>query len=128
MITLFKDPIFSALDKVFDDTYLKTERNFGSFNNTNITKSDSEYVIELAVPGLSKEDIKITLKEGIINISYEKEKNDDQFTFTSSFKKSYGLPEDVDEKNVSGSVENGVIKLILPKIKKKSVERQISLN
>jgi hypothetical protein len=38
------------------------------------------------------------------------------------------VPDDVDEKNITGSVENGVIEIILPKSKKKSVERLISLN
>ncbi len=128
MITLFKDPFFSALDRVLDDTYLKADRNFGSYKNTNITKNESEYKIQLAVPGLSKEDIKISLKESVLTISFDKEKTDDNFTFTSSFQRTYELPDDVDEKNISGSVENGVVEIILPKSKKKSVERLISLN
>jgi HSP20 family protein len=128
MITLFKDPFFNALDRVLDDTYLKADRNFGSYKNTNITKNESEYKIQLAVPGLSKEDIKISLKESVLTISFDKEKTDDNFTFTSSFQRTYELPDDVDEKNISGSVENGVVEIILPKSKKKSVERLISLN
>ncbi len=128
MITLFKDPFFSALDRVLDDTYLNADRNFGSYKNTNIIKNESEYKIQLAVPGLSKEDIKISLKESVLTISFDKEKTDDNFTFTSSFQRTYELPDDVDEKNISGSVENGVVEIILPKSKKKSVERLISLN
>jgi HSP20 family protein len=94
--------------------------------NSNITTTEDGYKVLLSVPGLSKDDVKISLKESKLTISYEKES--DEFTFTNSFKKSYNVPDDVDEKNITGSVENGVIEIILPKSKKKSVERLISLN
>jgi HSP20 family protein len=122
MITLFKDPFFNTLDKVFDEAYLKADNRI----NSNITTTEDGYKVLLSVPGLSKDDIKISLKESKLTISYEKES--DEFTFTNSFKKSYNVPDDVDEKNITGSVENGVIEIILPKSKKKSVERLISLN
>ena len=122
MITLFKDPFFSAFDKVLDEAYLMADNRI----NSNITTTEDGYKVLLSVPGLSKDDVKISLKESKLTISYEKV--DDEFTFTNSFKKSYNVPDDVDEKNIVGSVENGVIEIILPKSKKKSVERLISLN
>jgi HSP20 family protein len=122
MITLFKDPFFNTFDKVFDEAYLKVDNRI----NSNITATEDGYKILLSVPGLSKDDVKISLKENKLTISHEKE--GDEFTFTNSFKKSYNVPDDVDEKSISGSVENGVIEIILPKSKKKSVERLISLN
>jgi HSP20 family protein len=122
MITLFKDPFFNTLDKVFDEAYLKVDNRI----NSNITTTEDGYKVQLSVPGLSKDDIKISLKESKLTISYEKV--GDEFTFTNSFKKSYNVPDDVDEKNITGGVENGVIEIILPKSKKKSVERLISLN
>jgi HSP20 family protein len=122
MITLFKDPFFNTFDKVFDEAYLQADNRI----NSNITTTEDGYRVLLSVPGLSKDDVKISLKESKLTISYEKV--GDEFTFTNSFKKSYNVPDDVDEKNITGSVENGVIEIILPKSKKKSVERLISLN
>ena len=122
MITLFKDPFFNTFDKVFDEAYLRANNKL----NSNITTTEDGYRVQLSVPGLSKDDVKISLKESKLTISYEKV--GDEFTFTDSFKKSYSVPEDVDEKNITGSVDNGVIEIVLPKSKKKSVERLISLN
>ncbi len=82
----------------------------------------------MSVPGLSKEDIKITTKEGVITISFEKEEKNEKTYFISSFKKSYTLPEDVKEKDIEGKVENGILELKFPIEKKKNLERLISLN
>jgi len=129
MITLFKDPFFTTLDKVLDDSYFNRMSVLGSNKQTNITKNENEYLIQIAVPGLTKNDIKITLNENVINISHESQETDEKtFSFTNSFKKSYTLPEDIDEKNIKGSVENGVLNIILPKNKKKPIERFISIN
>lgn len=121
MITLFKDPFFNTLDKVFDDAYLRADKK------TNVVLSDSEYLLQLSVPGLSKDDIKISLKDSVLTISHDKT-DDKTFSFTNSFKRTYQVPDDVDEKNITGEVENGIIEIHLPKNKKKSMERLISLN
>jgi HSP20 family protein len=120
MITLFKDPLFQTLDSVFDTPK--------QFNKPLITRTDEDYQIHIAVPGLTKDDLTISIKEGYLKISYVKEETDDKtYSFTSSFNKSYHIPDDVDEKHITGSVENGVLEIILPKSKKKSSERLISL-
>ena len=72
--------------------------------------------------------IKITTKEGVLKISYEKTEGDKTRHFIGSFIKSYTIPDDVREKDILGKVENGVLELVLPIDRKKSLERQISLN
>jgi HSP20 family molecular chaperone IbpA len=100
MITLFKDPIFQGLESAFEtNRFMRTPE-------TKISKTETEYKVEMGVPGLTKEDLKITTKEGILRIS----------------------PDDVKEKDIIGKVENGVLVLTLPIDKKKSIERFISLN
>jgi HSP20 family protein len=118
MITLFKDPFFTGLDN----------NRFLSTPETNIAKNETEYKVSICVPGLTKEDIKITTKEGILKISYEKIEGDKTRHFIGSFIKSYNIPDDVREKDILGKVENGVLELVLPIDRKKSLERQISLN
>jgi HSP20 family protein len=122
MITLFKDPFFQGFESVFETSkYLKSPE-------TRIRKTETEYVVLLSIPGLTKDDLKISTKEGILKISFEKEESDDSVYFTSSFVKSYNIPDDVKEKDIVGKVENGILELTLPIDKKKSIERQISLN
>jgi HSP20 family protein len=114
MITLFKDPFFQGFESAFDTSkFLKTPE-------TRVQKNETEYNVSISVPGLTKEDLKISTKEGILRISFEKEEKDERNHFT--------IPDDVKEKDIVGKVENGVLELILPIDKKKSIERLISLN
>lgn len=122
MITLFKDPLFNTLDKVFDDAYLRADKK------TNITKEGNDYHLQISVPGLTKDDIKISIKDNVMSISYDKNEQNKIFTFTNSFRKSYELPEDVDDKHITGTVENGILEIVIPTSKKKTTERLISLN
>ena len=52
MITLFKDPFFTGFDKAFESRFTTTPE-------TNISKTETEYVVSISVPGLSKDDLKI---------------------------------------------------------------------
>jgi HSP20 family protein len=123
MITLFKDPFFDVFDKVFDTSYV------GSLSpQVNVRKNENNYKLFISVPGLTKEDLKITTKDGVLVISFEQQEKTDKTHFVSNFKKSYTLPDDVKEKDIEGKVENGILELTLPIDRKKSLERLISLN
>ena len=123
MITLHKDPFFQTLDKLFETA---------SYNNfvpkTNIRKNDNEYKIFMSVPGLTKEDLTIKVKDNTLTISYQKNEKDEKITFVSNFEKSYILDDTVKDKDITGKVENGILELTLPLEKKKLLERLISLN
>ena len=122
MVTLFKDPFFQGFDDVFETAkFLRTPE-------TKVNKSETEYNISVSVPGLTKDDLKITTKDGILKISFDKSEGDKTHHFVGSFVKSYNIPEDVKERDIEGKVENGVLELTLPIDKKKSIERLISLN
>ncbi len=119
MITLFNDPFFKTLDTVFEGSRIQR------LPETRVNKTDSEYVVTMSIPGLSKEDLKISIKEGILKISYEK---NESHQFVESFTKQYRVPDDVKDKDIEGKVENGILTITLPLDKKKSLERLISLN
>lgn len=122
MITLLKDPFF----KIFDDYETSSKLKFNP--QVSVEKDENEYRVLMSVPGLTKDDLKITIKDGILKISHENEEKTEKHHFVSSFVKSYSLPENIKEKDIEGSVENGVLQLILPLEKKKPSERLISLN
>ena len=121
MIKLFNDPFFTAFDKALENKFLSTPE-------TNIQKNDEGYTVSISVPGLTKDDLKISIKDSILKIIYEKTEGDKDLHFIGSFVKSYNIPEDVKQKDVEGKVENGVLTLTLPLEKKKPLERLISLN
>jgi len=121
MLTLFKDPFFDTVDRFFD-VY-----RYNGTPQINVRKNDDGYKVQMSVPGLTRDDLKIKVKDGILQISYEKEEKSDKSYFMSSFSRAYSLPEDVVETDIDGKVENGILELTLPVSKKKSSERLIEL-
>lgn len=122
MITLFKDPFFQGFESMFENP------RFQKSPETNISVTETEYKIQVCVPGLTKEDLKISIKEGVLKISFDNQEKDEKQIFTHSFVKSYNIPDDVKEKDIIGKVENGILSLTLPIDKKKTLERLINLN
>lgn len=121
MVTIYKDSLKDVLDTFFD-------KDFSKNNSIKFTEKDDRYLIYLSVPGLSKEDLSISLKDDLITIKYKKENNEDEkFSFINSFKKSCFIPNDVSEEDINANVKNGILEIILPKSKEKNKERIISL-
>ncbi len=89
----------------------------------NIHESENEFVVELAVPGMQKNDFHLEFENGLLSISADKkeEKKVENVKFTrkefsySSFKRTFTLPETVNPEKISASYENGVLSLNLPK-------------
>jgi HSP20 family protein len=103
----------------------------------NVKETDKCYEIEVAVPGMKKEDFKIDVDNGVLTISAEQkeeqEKKEDNYTrkeFSySSFSRSFSLPQNVNEDSINAKYENGVLALTLDKAKEeKPKKRQIPLS
>ena len=116
-------PYFNnVFDSLFSDALNK---NYGvnKVPNVNIYESANEYKIELAAPGLSKEDFKIDLKKDNLSVWVEKkvEETDVQKDFTrkefeyTSFARSFVLPEGVDTDKISAEYINGILTITIGK-------------
>lgn len=103
----------------------------------NISESDKAYSLELAAPGLKKDDFQITIDNQQLSISCEKrqeeEKKEDQYTRKEfsyqSFRRSFVLPDSVDSDKIKASYHDGVLAVELPKkkIAVKAPKKQISV-
>ena len=71
MKKMTNNPLFN----VFDDVFFTS--NFNYTPDVKIKKVENAYRLLMSVPGLTKDDLKISVKEGELEISYEKVKNDD---------------------------------------------------
>jgi HSP20 family protein len=87
-----------------------------------VIESDSMYTILVDLPGMSKKDVKITLKHHVLNVSGEREfylDDGEQLVRNErkqgAFSKAFAVPEQVDESSVSASFTNGVLKITLKK-------------
>ena len=108
----------------------------------NITESKDDFKINVAAPGLNKEDFKIDLHNKILTLSSEKEEiseenneeNNVKFTrreFSySSFKRSFGLPDMIDSNNIKATYKDGILMIEIPKKEeaKEKPARQISIS
>lgn len=124
----------SGLPRMFFDDVFGRElfnwenKNFSTTSTTlpsvNIKETADHYEVEVAAPGLDKNDFKVTLDGNLLTISSEKENKQtyEQENFTrrefsyQSFQRSFELPKNVvDEENISARYENGLLYLSIPK-------------
>lgn len=119
----------SIFDEFFNDSYLPGFFEFDSKSNgsvspaVNVEETDKEYRIEVAAPGLEKEDMNISVDDGVLTIKAEKKlKNEEsknnyirrEFGYTS-FSRSFTLPEEIEVEKISAKHKNGVLNVTLPK-------------
>lgn len=89
----------------------------------NITENDKEYTIKADLPEVKKDDIDVTVKNGVLTLSgerrYEKSSEDEKEhrreTFHGSFQRSFSVPEDVDVDGIKADSRDGVLIVHLPK-------------
>lgn len=119
----------SLLDDIFGRELFNWENNNFSATSTtlpsvNIKESDDKFEVELAAPGMDKNDFKVTLNDSLLTISSskndEKETVEDNFTRREfsyqSFQRSFKLPNNVvDEENIKANYDNGLLHLVIPK-------------
>ena len=118
-----RTPYFSDLFNDFFDGMLTSDFRRTSTPAVNILENDDSFKLEVAAPGLTKEDFKINVDNELLSISAEKknetnEKNGrysrKEFSYVS-FKRSFNLPDMVDAENINAAYENGVMTLTIPK-------------
>ena len=91
-----------------------------------IAETDKEFVIKAEIPEVKKEDVRVTLQDGILTIQgerkHETEEKDKRFHRIERsygvFARSFDLPPTVDEGNVKADFKEGVLTLTLPKHEK----------
>ncbi len=123
-----------VFDSIFNDTFF--DRVTSSVPAVNTSESAESYHVEMAAPGLKKDDFKITVDRNLLTISCQANEenavNDKRYTkreysFTS-FVRSFNLPELADLNKIEAAYENGILKLDIGKREEaKSMSRQIEL-
>lgn len=130
----------SWLPEVFND-FLNTT-NMPKTNATapaiNVLETETDYTVEVAVPGLSKDDFEVNINnDGDLTIKMEKKSDEKEqkahylrreFAY-SKYEQTLILPDDVEKEHIAARVVNGVLTVTLPKIKVdvQKVARQITV-
>ena len=120
-------PMWSLIDDIFNGALPSVfSQNFNtgmSLPMVNIKETSDAYSVEMAVPGLKKSDFHIDLDNQVLSISTEKEEEheheEDNYTRRefgySSFKRTFTLPETVDDGKIEAKYNEGILSIHLPK-------------
>jgi len=124
-----------VLDSIFNDTFF-SDQMVSRVPAVNISESKDHYHVELAAPGLKKEDFKLSLERNVLSISVEQSQENHQqehnyrkkeFSYTS-FVRSFTMPDAADEDGIEAKYQNGVLCIeIAKKEEAKMQNRQIKI-
>ena len=126
---------FPTIPGLFNDVLSRDLWNWGLNNNSatntsipavNIRETNDAFVVEMAAPGMAKDDFKIELDNNMLLISSEKQheseenREDNHYTRREfsyqSFQRSFQLPKEVvDAEKIEARYENGMLHLVIPK-------------
>jgi len=117
----FMPTLFNELMNWNDTTY--------STPRMNIMETKDNYKLELCIPGLTKEDVKLNIDaEGNLVIEMvketknEKKENKEEMRYlrhefsVEHFRQTVMLPDDIHKENISAKVENGILDIVIPKV------------
>jgi HSP20 family protein len=128
-------------DDFFNDSFFSRINDAGWENcapAVNVLEDDRSFRIEMAVPGMSKEDFRINLENDVLTVSSEHKENKEEknqrymrreFSF-NTFKRSFQLPDNIDTEHIKATQEDGILSVELPK-KEEMVQKapkQIEIN
>ena len=132
MSLIRKSQNMPSFNRFLDDDFFNRDWGLSNFSDAgtlpavNIKETKNDFEVEMAAPGMKKEDFKVEVDGNTLTISSERseqreENNGDEkfsrreFSY-QSFQRSFSLPKDVvDDDNIQASYENGVLKLRIPK-------------
>ena len=114
-------------EDLFDD-WMRTPAgiyNESSLMKTDIRDNDGHYELDVDMPGFSKEDIKVELKDGYLTISASTKKDNDEKDengkyirrerYMGSCSRSFQVGDSVKQEDIKAKFENGILKLTVPK-------------
>ncbi len=117
-------PTFTDLLENIERNFLgRVDENSGDIPAVNIKEEKDKFVLELAAPGMKKDDFKINLDNYQLTISAEtrdeKKEKEDSYTrrefVYNSFSRSFTLPKSVDIDKIKADYRNGILDIVLPK-------------
>lgn len=127
-----RNPFF---DNFFESDFFDNTQS-GKSPSANIKELGDRFEVELAIPGLEKEDLNIELNDNLLTISSEKtnehEEKDAHYSrrefHFASFTRSFRLPENIRDEDIKATVKNGVLSVEIPKGVDQKKKKSISIS
>lgn len=124
------DELRNEMERIFDDMtpFSWKEKNGKDYwvPSTDMSETEDAYLITVDLPGSSKDDINISVQDHRLTVSGERESEKKEEKehyirrerYQGSFKRTFNLPESVQEDRIKATFENGILKISLPKSEK----------
>lgn len=121
---------FSFPKDFFDDSSIK------NIMQSDVAETDKDYIVKVDMPGMDKKDIKVSYKDGILNVSGSRDSFDNlddkngnlihRERSVGHIQRSYRIP-DVDSKEISAKDIDGALTITLPKLTEEDKENTITI-
>lgn len=122
---------FDLFDNFFDDDLFTRKTN--TLMKTDIKEKKDKYLVEVDLPGFSKENINLSLKNGYLAISAKMEKDDKdeeekyvrRERFYGECSRSFYVGDDITEEDIKAEFKNGILKIDIPKKEAKDKDKEV---
>ena len=122
------------IDRFFEQPLLRGDWPAAKIPAANVSEHEKEFLIELAVPGMNRENMKIDVENRVLTVSGHKEVKEEkkgknghymrrEYSY-DSFSRSFELPDTVQDDGIKATYQNGVLELHLPKKSEHIAEAQ----
>jgi len=104
-------------DEFFDESFDITSRKCPAHD---VIENDDEFVIEMELAGVKKDDVSIDTEDGTLTIETERKKDETKKyrrneMYVGKYKRSFILPDNVSTEEIKASMEDGILTVTIPK-------------
>lgn len=128
---------FPSLFNDFFDRFWASDETSQWVPAVNVIERPDDYRLEVAAPGMNKEDFRVEVDNGVLSISGERreERKDENENlarrefYYGSFRRAFTLPDGADPNKVSATYQNGILTVTLPKMEeaKRKPKKQVEI-
>ena len=95
-----------------------------------VIETDKEYIVEMLMAGVKREDIDIDVDKSMLTITAERKENKDlkynrKETYFGEYKRAFKLPDNVDKEKIDATLSDGILRIVIPKIEIEKITIEI---
>ena len=127
---------YGLRDSLFDNIFFPYEHKENNMMKTDVKENENDYELQVEVPGVSKDNISIDYENGYVTIAAKTNKSKDEKDkegnyirrerYSGSYSRSYYVG-DVDRESIKAKLDNGVLSIIVPKVKAEEQKKAIAI-
>ena len=122
----FMPSLFSDFDSILESWVNTPLTSWGkeNYGKVNVVENDNNYVVEVALPGVDKQNVNIGVEDNVLTVEVksEVEKNVEEKNYIrkefsySNFERSFDLPENTDAEKIGAEFKDGILNITIDKV------------